>query len=318
MDFDINVLDDSEKIIYTLRTLYSKYGFERYRMSKFEEYDLYSRNKDFLISDAVITFTDTNGRLMALKPDVTLSIIKNNKDRPGTVKKLYYNENVYRVSKGTNTFKEIMQTGLECFGNIDNACISQVLMLAAMSLSVINSDFMLEISDLEILSAFINDIPASDEIKSALLKCFGEKNAHEAAAICEAQGLDKAYADDLKALMDLYGNPDEVIDRLRALCVRKGLSEEVEKLVDVITVFRDSSFADRIIIDFSAVSDMNYYNGIIFRGFISGVPDGVLSGGQYDRLMKKMGRDSRAIGFAVYLDKLPRYVEYSPSEGKTG
>ena len=306
MDFDINVLDDSEKIIYTLRTLYSKYGFERYRMSKFEEYDLYSTNKDFLISDAVITFTDTNGRLMALKPDVTLSIIKNNKDAAGKVQKLYYNENVYRVSKGTNSFKEIMQTGLECFGDVNSECISQVLMLAAESLCVINSDFVLEISDLEILSAFVDALDIPENAKKDILKCFGEKNAHEIARICERHAVDRNDADDLKTLLSLYGNPDEVIDDLKALCTEKNLSAELERLIDVITVFRDSRYRDKIIIDFSAVSDMNYYNGIIFRGFIPGVPDGVLSGGQYDRLMKKMGRRSRAIGFAVYLDKLPR------------
>ena len=84
-----------EKIVYSLRSLYGKYGYAQYKMNKFEEYDLYVKNKDFLISDSVITFTDTNGRLMALKPDVTLSIIKNSKDIAGMVQKFYYNENKY-------------------------------------------------------------------------------------------------------------------------------------------------------------------------------------------------------------------------------
>ena len=66
-------------------------------------------------------------------------------------------------------------------------------------------------------------------------------------------------------------------------------------------------WADNINIDFSVVSDMNYYNGIIFRGFIDGIPTGVLSGGRYDNLLKKMGKNSGAIGFAVYLDLLERF-----------
>ena len=73
MLIDDRVMNGQERISFRLRSLYSEYGYERYRMSKFEEYDLYSRNKDFLFSEGVITFTDTNGRLMALKPDVTLS-----------------------------------------------------------------------------------------------------------------------------------------------------------------------------------------------------------------------------------------------------
>ena len=124
----------SEKVIFSLRSLYEKYGYSQYKMSKFEEYDLYARNKDFLISDSVITFTDTNGKLMALKPDVTLSIVKNSKDAPDFVQKLYYNENVYRVSKRSHAFQEIMQVGLECIGMVDDYCICEALMLAAQSL----------------------------------------------------------------------------------------------------------------------------------------------------------------------------------------
>ena len=112
MDFNSTELKKEEEAVFALRSLYGKYGYSQYKMSKFEEYDLYVRNKDFLISDSIITFTDMNGKLMALKPDVTLSIIKNGTDNVGCVQKVYYNENVYRVPKGTNSFKEIMQVDL--------------------------------------------------------------------------------------------------------------------------------------------------------------------------------------------------------------
>ena len=123
MTFDNSVLRNDEKIIFTLRALYSKYGYSRYKMSNFEEYDLYVRNKDFLVSDRIITFTDTNGALMALKPDVTLSIIKSSKDEKGLVQKLYYNENVFRASDDSSGFKEIMQAGLECIGDLESSDI---------------------------------------------------------------------------------------------------------------------------------------------------------------------------------------------------
>ena len=80
-----STIKSDERIIFELRSIYNHFGYSRYRMSKFEEYELYLHNKDFLISDSVITFTDTNGRLMALKPDVTLSIVKNSRDIPGHV-----------------------------------------------------------------------------------------------------------------------------------------------------------------------------------------------------------------------------------------
>jgi hypothetical protein len=94
-----------ELVSYKLRTLYSRYGYSQYKMSKFEEYELYVRNKNFLVSDNVITFTDHLGRLLALKPDVTLSIVKSGRDVPGKVSRIYYNENVYRTAPGQTTGK---------------------------------------------------------------------------------------------------------------------------------------------------------------------------------------------------------------------
>ena len=95
MKISDSILLPGEHTLFTLRGLYASRGYAPYRMSKFEEYDLYAGNKDFLVSDNVITFTDTNGKLMALKPDVTLSIIKNTRDTDGTPRRIYYNENVY-------------------------------------------------------------------------------------------------------------------------------------------------------------------------------------------------------------------------------
>ena len=111
MVFDDSILKYEEKAVFALRKLYSSNGYRQFKMSKFEEYDLYSKNKDFLVSDGVITFNDTNGKLLALKPDVTLSIIKNSKNTfgSGATEKFYYNENVYRISENSHSYKEIMQ-----------------------------------------------------------------------------------------------------------------------------------------------------------------------------------------------------------------
>ena len=74
-------------------------------------------------------------------------------------------------------------------------------------------------------------------------------------------------------------------------------------------MFNGTDLLPKIQIDFSVVSDRGYYNGVIFKGFVSGVPDSVLSGGRYDKLLHRMKRSSKAVGFAVYLDKLERVEE---------
>ena len=297
----------AEAVTASLRSLYSRYGYCRYKMNKFEEYDLYARNKDFLISDSVITFTDTNGKLMALKPDVTLSIVKNTRDEPG-IRKLYYNENVYRVSKGSHSFKEIMQMGLEAIGEIDEYCIYEVLKLAAESLSCTGRSCVLEISHLGLLSSALCHAGIGQEEQKDIIRCIGEKNLHELQSICLQLGVNSEHISLLRRLASLYGTPEEVLPTVQALLSGIAEEQELAQFLRIIGALNAGKYRDLIRIDFSAVSDPQYYNGFVFKGFSQGIPSAMLSGGQYDHMMRTMKRQSRAIGFAVYLDILEQYA----------
>ncbi len=296
-------LRDDEKIIFALRSLFEKYGYEQYKMVKFEEYDLYVRNKEFLVSDNIITFNDTSGKLMALKPDVTLSIIKNTKDEPDGIRKVYYNENVYRVSKSSKAFRELMQVGIECMGNIDGYCISETLSLAAMSLKLISEASILSITDLDVISYVINLVTDDSRLASELLALAGEKNLHGIAALCAENGISDEKCGLFCKVVALHGRPGAVIESLREIIpgcpALIPLSETVRSL---------GEYEDMLELDFSYSGNIKYYNGIVFKGYVDGVPACVLSGGQYDKLMAKMGRKSKAIGFAVYLDELEKIL----------
>ena len=303
---------NDERIIFTLRALYAKYGYQPYRMSKFEEYDLYGRNKDFLVSEGVITFTDTSGRLMALKPDVTLSIIKNTRDAAPDVQKLCYDENVYRTPKGATGCREQMQIGLEQIGGVDLCGVSEVLWLAAESLASLSGDFVLDVSHLGPASAALAPLPAGSAVRGALLKCVSDKNLHGIAEIARDNPLPDGTAERLTALIEASGKPEYALPRIRALAGGLGIPEAADQLETVLSVFSGTPYADAIRIDTSVTGDMNYYNDIVFRGFLREVAAPVLSGGQYDMLMKRMNRTDRAIGFAVYLDRLERLDETRP------
>ena len=299
-------LSFNEKVMFSLRSLYSSYGYSQYKMSRFEEYDLYARNKDFLISDSVITFTDLGGKLMALKPDVTLSIIKNIKEEPETLQKVFYNENVYRVSKGSHTYKEIMQAGLECFGDIDSYNICEVITLAAKSLKSISDSCVLDISHLGLLENVFESFSVPDFARSELIKLIGEKNTHELERLCEKLEIDSKSTQTLKLLVSTAGSPEEVLPILEKELADKTDITPIIRLKNIFDAIEES-VKPMLRIDFSVVNDIKYYNGIVFKGFIEGIPASVLSGGQYDKLMQKMNRRSGAIGFAVYLDMLERF-----------
>lgn len=295
-----------EKMIFTLRALYSSHGYSSYKMNKFEEYDLYMRNKDFLVSDGVITFTDTNGRLMALKPDVTLSIVKNSRYRPGEVQKVYYDEKVYRVSAQSGSFREITQMGLEALGDLDTDCVAQVLRMAMLSLEAVSPEYVLTLSHPGLLSRLLEEMNLPDGAREEMLGCIARKALHEARQLAEENGVSTADIRRLESFLTLTGKPLEVLDRVEALL--PSAREEIEETRRVLALLP----AENLRMDFSVPGNMRYYSGIVFAGYVPGVPSSVLSGGRYDLLMKRVGKKGGAIGFAVYLDLL------SAAQGREG
>ena len=308
-----DILKSEERIIFALRKLYRTFGYQPFKMNRFEEYDLYVRNKDFLIADQVITFPDHSGKLLALKPDVTLSIIKNVPDTPGLVQKLYYNENVYRTDKDSHDFKEIMQAGLECVGDLTAFETAEVVLLAAKSLAVMERPFVLDISHMGLLNKILDGSGLSEEDRKKALTFLHQKNVHELNALCEESGCSEQTRQLLNALAAMAGNSDAVLPALEALLYtdeQKALLAQLRSICDLIAMH---GFEGAVNIDFSAGSHMKYYSGIVFSGYLEGIPNAVLSGGQYDSLLQKMKKSSKAIGFAIYLDLLQRVLTQQPS-----
>ena len=67
-------------------------------------------------------------------------------------------------------------------------------------------------------------------------------------------------------------------------------------------------------LDLSLANDMDYYNGLVLQGYLTGLPRAVLKGGRYDPLAAQFRPGARAVGFALYLDELDRLAEPSPEK----
>lgn len=306
MDRLKKILSAEEWTALNLRALYAENGYEKYRMSKFEEYDLYARNKDFLVSDSVITFTDTDGKLLALKPDVTLSIIKNAKPQAGKAMKVYYHENVYRVSKGTRAYKELAQAGLECLGDVSEDNLAEVVYLAAKSLDTVSNRNVLELSELTVVDGVLRYCGLDADARQALWGRLAEKNLAGVQEIAKCAGMSEMKASLLEKLVTTYGSADAVLPKLDVFRVNEETAKAVDSFKALIRSLQARGVGEKLRIDFSVLGDMNYYNGLAFKGFVEGLPTWILSGGRYDKLMAKMGKQGKAVGFAVYLDEIAK------------
>ena len=295
---NIKMLRSEEIAALKLRELYELHGYSFYRMKRFEEYDFYANKKDFLTSKSILTFTDLNGKLMALRPDVTLSIIKGIKNS-SDVQKFYYDEKVYRSGKNEkNSFREISQAGIECVmpekteKNFNDENICEVIELALLSLETLakGRKYILDVSNAGLIAELLNREKSSLSETEKILKCLAEKNIHE---------LENLNApDEFIELAKIEGNINDALPKLKNMNLKGA-----ENFADIINSETLRKYHGKINIDFSTVNNLNYYNGIIFRGYIEGIPESILSGGQYDNLMSLMGhKNSKAIGFAVYID----------------
>ena len=290
-----------------LRALYASYGYAPFKVRKFEDYDLYAENKRFLQSHRVLTFTDTDGRLKALKPDVTLSIVKNTTG--AGVRKVFYQENVYREPRAGDGFCEIPQMGLECIGALTGYDVGEVVVLAARSLAALSDSWVLSVSHIGVVSGVLEAAGLDEEQRRAVFSDVSRKNIPAIAALPDAE-----TAAVLQSLLRLYGPLGETVAAAQELPLpeksRQALAE-LQTLSDQLALYG----LDRVMLDLSVVNDVDYYDDIVFRGYVAGTASAALSGGRYDRLLQRMGKPGGALGFAVYLDRIEAPREANAFDG---
>lgn len=279
-----------------LNRLFETYGYRRFKMSKFEEYDLYAENRDFLTSSQVITFNDLDGKLLALKPDITLSIIKGTAEP----RKVYYNEMVYRVRD--RHYREIPQAGVECIGTIDPYLESEVIALAAKALEAVDEDYILRISDIGFIRTYLEAQKVKETYHPFIIDAMAGKNADYMKQLAAKGILTEAQKDVLAGLVELYLPLKKGIKEVRRMVSAPSCKALLDHLDELCSILGGFGVLDHIYLDLSLMNSMDYYNGVVFQGAVSDIPFTVLSGGRYDRLPEKMGKPFGAIGFAVYMD----------------
>ncbi len=306
------ILRRDEEYVLELRRLYESFGYKKFKMSKFEQYELYSENRSFLKNGNIITVSDPKGRLLALKPDITLSIVKNL--RASTLsEKLYYSESVYFSDNEAGEIKETTQVGLEYIGDLDIRALAEILILSAESLDGVDEDYRIAISHMSFLSDILDSASVSESGRDKISKAVSQKNLHGLLDLCSKYNISEETTNRLCGLISICGQFDKTVSKTADIVCGK-LSQaafaELTALSDILSAF---GLADKFILDFSVMNDMNYYNGLVFQGFVNGVPKSVLSGGRYDNLVHRFGCNASAAGFAVSIDLLNEF-HYRKSE----
>lgn len=312
MKLNIDRLPKEEELPLKLRSLYERYGYARYRMGKFEPYDLYMENKQFLKSEGIITFTDATGRLMALKPDVTMSIVKNVGADDGS-RKYYYNENVFRIEQGGREYREIRQMGVEYIGADTAYAEAEVVKLAVDTLSEISAEYTLDISHMGFISGLLIALGIEGEAADETLAALKRKDAGTLARIAGERSLGLREKDAFTALARFRQPLGEAVGALTGLALSPEMEDAAAELAVLSETLTAFGCAEGVHVDFSVINGLDYYNGLVYRGYVREAPRAVLAGGRYDNLLRRFGKPQGAAGFALYLGELDRML-YEPRE----
>lgn len=320
------VLRPEEQIELKLRKLYTQHHFHPYHLNNFEEYGDYQQNYNFLRNSSIITFTGNDGRTMALKPDVTLSIAKNTPD--GEARKVYYVEDVYRHDRQAGEYQKIYQIGLEIIDEITWDDQLEMLKLAWKSLAQVGEGT-LDLSHMGIINGICDRFSIEDRQK--VLDCLRDKSSHGMDELTAKAGLSKEESDNLAKLVRLSGDFETKYQRAKVLLASYPEAQAgLEELKQLYKALQEEELSEkiRLRLDFSIMNDADYYSGLLFQGFIKEARETILYGGRYDRLMSRQGKRQGAIGFGLKLNhvgqKLPsdnqssEYLNVALPKGRMG
>ena len=303
-----------------LAVLFKSFGYSEVVTPGIEFYDLFSGSSRHFRQERMYKLTDSKGRLLAIRPDSTVPIARLASTRLAAAVlplRLYYNQTVYEnnaLLKGRSD--EIFQSGIELIGGEDKERADyEAMCLALEALGSFDADnFRFEIGDIGYFKELVSKLDADESTREEIRLLISAKNYPALNDILDEAG-PVPVAAALKALPRLFGGA-EVFDKAAALYTDENINAILRHLKEVYGKLSELGYGGKISVDLGIVSHVDYYTGIVFKGYLSGVGQSVLKGGRYDGLLGEFGRPCPAVGFGVNCDEAAKYLrknELAPS-----
>ena len=223
--------------------------------------------------------------------------------------RLYYMQKVHRASsfhRGHST--EVMQAGAELLGARGMMADIDILTTAFAALAAVRGEtFRIELSYAAIYKELIQSLNVDAETAERIRSNIENKSYAALGDELEPYQDREAYRA-LKAMPNLFGG-SEVLDELAGLTDNPGVLKAVAYLKNLIDAITNAGYGENVMIDLGLVQEIDYYTGLMFRGYMGGAGSPVLAGGRYDNLCAKFGRDIPATGFAIDIDALSESVD---------
>ena len=279
-----------------------------------EFFDVFNLNSRYFPQESMYKLSDNKGRLLVVRPDSTMPIARVAATRLKDAElplRLYYRQNVYRnkpVMRGRSD--EIHQMGIELIGSDSKRADLEVISSAIEVLaSFENEDFRFELGDIGFFRELVNKLDADTAAKEEIRSLIEVKNYPALNDLLDSIG-DNDITKALKQLPRLFGG-EEVFDKAAELYDDEKIRSVISGLRDLYNRLIELGYGGKITIDLGIVNKLDYYTGVVMKGYLQGYGDAVLSGGRYNKLLAEFGYDVPATGFAVNVDAVAKVMKQS-------
>ncbi len=290
-----------------LRSVFFASGFDEVETPTYEFYDVFQSGVGAYMQESMIKFMDAKGRILVLRPDITVPIARLAATRmdPNTVKRLFYIQNSFAAAQpAIGRAGEFTQAGVELIGDGRCSADAEVIALAIKALKTCGLEtFTIDVGQVAYFKALISDMGLEDAEAERLRHAVDAKDLLAVKAIAEDLKLGSDARAQISALPELFGGP-EVFDRALSLTDNRSCAAAVENLRAVYDTLAEYGLASWLSIDFGMLHDIAYYSGMIFRGITPSIGFPVVSGGRYDDLFAKFGNPAPATGFALGIKRV--------------
>ena len=283
------------------------WGYKEIITPTIEYYKTYEEGFEDINEQDMYKFFDANGRILMLRADMTIPIARvvatKFKDA-NTPLRFRYCANVFKVHEELSGLQsEISDCGVELIG-MEEACGELEILVTAMEALKVVKDkkCVLEIGNINFFQNACKALSLSEIQIATLAKLIDEKSLKALEDYVEALQLEEVYQTFFLQLPWLSGDVS-ILEEAKQYAFNESLLSILDDLLVLANNLKQLGYND-IAFDLGKVTNLNYYTGIIFEAFVEGVGARVLSGGSYNSLIAKFGRELPAIGFSIKLDAL--------------
>ncbi len=258
---------------------------------------------------APFKFFDSQGDLLAMRPDVTLQVARmcatRLKGQPGPFR-FRYTQRVFREAESEMqaAAREMTQMGIECIGEEGPAADAEMVGLLAEALRTCNvGGFKLAIGTVGVLRALLERSGAPEAWKESVLQAYHSSNFVDLEVLCADGTVGSAFADAVLSLPRIRGGK-EAIAEVRSIVSPLGCVDGLDAFEQTYDLLVREGLAESIVVDFSVMSSFDYYTGIVVEAYAPGLGAPLGSGGRYDNMLAAYGQSRPAAGFAFSLEQV--------------